>query len=57
MAWMVNEPIVHLSGSHRLWDIRDDIRYRWLRKNSLPVYGATITVTPRAQASFGRGRW
>lgn len=56
MAWMVNEPIVPLSGSRGLWDIRDDIRYRWLGKNSLPVYGATITLIPRAQASFQRGR-
>ncbi len=37
-------PTVHQSGPRRLWDILDDIRHRWLREGSLPVYGATATT-------------
>jgi hypothetical protein len=50
-------PIVHLSGPRRLWDIVDDVRYRWLREGSLPVYGATVTITPEGVCQLKRGRW
>jgi protein-L-isoaspartate O-methyltransferase len=70
-AWMVHadgswaratsvdgdEPTVHQSGPRRLWDIVDDIRYRWLREGSLPVYGATVTITPDGACHLTRGRW
>ncbi|MGH3885799.1 MAG: methyltransferase domain-containing protein [Pseudonocardiaceae bacterium] len=50
-------PTVHQSGPRRLWDILDDIRYRWLRDGSLPVYGATVTITPDGVCHLRRGRW
>ncbi|MGH4005419.1 MAG: methyltransferase domain-containing protein [Pseudonocardiaceae bacterium] len=50
-------PTVHQSGPRRLWDIVDDIRYRWLRDGSLPVYGATVTITPDGVCHLTRGRW
>ncbi|MGH3693564.1 MAG: methyltransferase domain-containing protein [Pseudonocardiaceae bacterium] len=50
-------PTVHHSGPRRLWDILDDIRYRWLRDGSLPVYGATVTITPDGVCHLKRGRW
>jgi protein-L-isoaspartate O-methyltransferase len=70
-AWMVHpdgswaratsvdgdEPTVHQSGPRRLWDIVDDIRYHWLREGSLPVYGATVTITPDGACQLKRGRW
>ncbi len=50
-------PTVHQSGPRRLWDILDDIRHRWLRDGSLPVYGATVTITPDGVCYLKRGRW
>lgn len=50
-------PTVHQSGPRRLWDILDDIRYRWLRDGALPVYGATVTITPDGVCHLKRGRW
>lgn len=50
-------PTVHQSGPHRLWEIVDDIRYRWLREGSLPVYGAAVTITPEGVCHLKRGRW
>lgn len=50
-------PTVHQSGPRRLWDILDDIRHRWLRDGSLPVYGATVTITPDGVCDLKRGRW
>jgi hypothetical protein len=50
-------PTIHQSGPRRLWDILDDIRYRWLREGSLPVYGATVTIAPDGICHLKRGRW
>jgi protein-L-isoaspartate O-methyltransferase len=50
-------PVVHQSGPRRLWDILEGIRYRWLRDGSLPVYGATVTITPDGACHLKRGRW
>lgn len=50
-------PTVHHSGPRRLWDIVDDIRSRWLRDGSLPVYGATVTLAPDGTCHLTRGRW
>ena len=50
-------PTVHQSGPRRLWDILDDLRHRWLRDGSLPVYGATVTITPDGVCHLQRGRW
>ncbi|MGH3866221.1 MAG: methyltransferase domain-containing protein [Pseudonocardiaceae bacterium] len=50
-------PTVHQSGPRRLWDILDDIRHRWLREGSLPIYGATVIITQDGNCHLKRGRW
>lgn len=50
-------PVVHQSGSRRLWDILDDLRHTWLRDGSLPAYGAKVTIAPDGSVRFQRGRW
>jgi hypothetical protein len=50
-------PVVHQSGPRRLWDLLDDIRYAWLRDGSLPLRGATATITPDGAIHLKRGRW
>ena len=48
-------PVVHQSGSQRLWDLLDEVREMWLREGSLPVYGASATVTRTAAFTCGEG--
>jgi hypothetical protein len=50
-------PIVHQSGPRRLWDLLDDIRDTWLCDGSLPLYGATATISPDGATHLQRGRW
>ena len=50
-------PVVHQSGMRRLWDLLDEIREMWLREGSLPVYGASATITPDGGIHLRRGRW
>lgn len=50
-------PVVHQSGAWRLWDLLDDVREMWLREGSLPVYGASATITPDGSIHLQRGRW
>ena len=50
-------PTVHQSGPRRLWDTLDDLRHSWLQDGSLPVYGATVTITPDGVCHLKRGRW
>jgi protein-L-isoaspartate O-methyltransferase len=50
-------PVVHQSGVRRLWDLLDEIREMWLREGSLPVYGASATITPDGGIHLRRGRW
>jgi hypothetical protein len=49
-------PAVHQSGPRRLWDIFDDIATAGYEKGSLPVYGATVTITPDGICYPKRGR-
>lgn len=44
-------PTVHQSGPRRLWGILDGLRHSWLQDGSLPVYGATVTITPTVSAT------
>ena len=48
---------VRQGGPRRLWDLLDDLRARWLRDGSLPVYGARVTITPDGATVLRRGRW
>ncbi|WP_433227574.1 methyltransferase domain-containing protein [Actinomadura formosensis] len=48
---------VHQGGPRRLWDVLDDLRARWLRDGSLPVYGATARVAPDGTIHLRRGTW
>lgn len=48
---------VHQGGPRRLWDLLDDLRARWLRDGSLPVYGATARVDPDGRIHLRRGSW
>jgi protein-L-isoaspartate O-methyltransferase len=50
-------PVVHQSGARRLWDLLDEVREMWLRDGSLPVYGASATITPDGGIHLRRGRW
>jgi protein-L-isoaspartate O-methyltransferase len=50
-------PVVHQSGARRLWDLLDEVREMWLREGSLPVYGASATITPDGGIHLRRGRW
>lgn len=48
---------VHQGGPQRLWDVLDELRTRWLRDGSLPVYGATARVDPDGTIHLRRGTW
>ena len=50
-------PVVHQSGVRRLWDLLDEIREMWLRDGSLPIYGASATITPDGGIHLRRGKW
>jgi protein-L-isoaspartate O-methyltransferase len=52
-----DSPVVHQSGARRLWDLLDEVREMWLREGSLPVYGASATITPDGGIHLRRGRW
>ena len=44
-------------GPRRLWDLVDELRERWLRDGSLPVYGARARVEPDGRIVLRRGSW
>jgi hypothetical protein len=50
-------PVVHQTGARRLWDLLDEVREMWLREGSLPVYGASATITPDGGIHLRRGQW
>ena len=50
-------PVVHQSGARRLWDLLDEVREMWLREGSLPVYGASATISPNGSIHLRRGKW
>lgn len=48
---------VRQGGPRRLWDLVDELRERWLRDGSLPVYGARARVEPDGRIVLRRGSW
>jgi len=52
-----NPPVVHQAGPRRLWDTVDGIRRAWLRDGTLPVYGASVTITSYGGVRLVKGRW
>ncbi|MFJ1899521.1 MULTISPECIES: hypothetical protein [unclassified Streptomyces] len=48
---------VHQGGPRRLYDLLDEIRWRWLEHGELPVYGARVTITPDGETTLARGGW
>lgn len=51
------QPEIHQGGPQRLWSVLDELRERWLRDGSLPVYGSTVQVDPDGTIHLKRGRW
>ncbi|WP_433252826.1 methyltransferase domain-containing protein [Streptosporangium sp. CA-135522] len=50
-------PTVHQGGPRRLWDVLEEIRHRQSMTGGLPVYGATVRITPDGVIHLQRGRW
>ncbi|MFE2071403.1 methyltransferase domain-containing protein [Streptomyces misionensis] len=48
---------VHQGGPRRLYDLLDEIRWRWLEHGELPVYGARVTISPDGETTLSRGGW
>jgi protein-L-isoaspartate O-methyltransferase len=48
---------VHQGGPRRLYDLLEQIRWRWLEHGELPVYGAEVTITPDGETTLSRGGW
>ncbi|SED83514.1 Protein-L-isoaspartate(D-aspartate) O-methyltransferase (PCMT) [Streptomyces misionensis] len=52
-----NTATVHQGGPRRLYDLLDEIRWRWLEHGELPVYGAQVTISPDGETTLSRGGW
>ncbi|MBL1098408.1 hypothetical protein [Streptomyces coffeae] len=48
---------VHQGGPRRLYELLDQIRWRWLEHAELPVYGAKVTITHDGETTLSRGGW
>ncbi|MFI9772905.1 methyltransferase domain-containing protein [Streptomyces sp. NPDC052415] len=48
---------VHQSGPRRLYDELEKIRWHWIERGELPVYGAQVTITPDGTTTLSRGGW
>lgn len=48
---------VHQGGPRRLYDLLEQIRWRWLEHGELPVYGARVAITPDGKTTLSRGGW
>jgi protein-L-isoaspartate O-methyltransferase len=48
---------VHQGGPRRLYDLLEQIRWRWLQQGELPVYGAQVTISPDGETTLSRGGW
>ncbi|MER6109360.1 methyltransferase domain-containing protein [Streptomyces hirsutus] len=48
---------VHQGGPRRLYDLLEEIRWRWLERGELPVYGAQVTITPDGKTTLARDGW
>ncbi|WP_256642395.1 protein-L-isoaspartate(D-aspartate) O-methyltransferase [Streptomyces murinus] len=52
-----NTATVHQGGPRRLYDLLDEIRWRWLEHGELPVYGARVIISPDGETTLSRGGW
>ncbi|MFD4977464.1 protein-L-isoaspartate(D-aspartate) O-methyltransferase [Streptomyces sp. NPDC058424] len=48
---------VHQGGPRRLYDVLEQIRWRWLEHGELPVYGARVAIAPDGETTLSRGGW
>ncbi|MFB7739950.1 hypothetical protein ACFC08_37640 [Streptomyces sp. NPDC056112] len=48
---------VHQGGPRRLYDVLEQIRWRWLEHGELLVYGARVTIAPDGETTLSRGGW
>ncbi|MEU5525263.1 methyltransferase domain-containing protein [Streptomyces sp. NPDC047860] len=48
---------VYQGGPRRLYDILEQIRWRWLEQGRLPVYGAQVTITSEGETTLSRDGW
>ncbi|MCH0538369.1 methyltransferase domain-containing protein [Streptomyces sp. MUM 203J] len=48
---------VHQGGPRRLWNALEEIRWRWLEHGELPVYGASVSISPDGGTTLSRGGW
>ncbi|OIK23874.1 hypothetical protein [Streptomyces malaysiense] len=48
---------VHQGGPRRLYDMLDEIRWRWPEHGELPVYGAQVTISSDGETTLSRGGW
>lgn len=48
---------VHQGGPRRLYDLLEEIRWRWIEHGELPVYGAHVGITPDGTMTLARRGW
>ncbi|MEV6758467.1 protein-L-isoaspartate(D-aspartate) O-methyltransferase [Streptomyces sp. NPDC051214] len=48
---------VHQSGPRRLYDKLHKIRWRWIERGELPLYGAQVTIAPDGTTTLSRDGW
>ncbi|WP_086733292.1 methyltransferase domain-containing protein [Streptomyces glaucescens] len=48
---------VHQGGPRRLYDLLEEIRWRWIEHGELPVYGAHVSIAPEGTMTLSRGQW
>jgi len=48
---------VHQAGPHRLWDILDSVRHRWLTRGALPLRGASVRIDPDGTCHLNQDDW
>jgi protein-L-isoaspartate O-methyltransferase len=49
--------VVHQHGQRRLYDLLDEVRWRWLERGELPAAGAGVTITPDGETTLSRDGW
>ncbi|MER5950238.1 methyltransferase domain-containing protein [Streptomyces sp. NPDC001904] len=53
----LNSPTVQEAGPQQLWSRLERIRDRLNREGALPLYGATVQITPDGATTLSRGNW
>ncbi|MFF5538501.1 protein-L-isoaspartate(D-aspartate) O-methyltransferase [Streptomyces cinerochromogenes] len=48
---------VHQGGGRRLYDLLEEIRWRWIEQGELPVYGAAVRIAPDGTMTLSRQGW